>query len=83
MTLDPQRAPMIEQAFRLYATGDWTCGTLADYLQAQGLDNPATGKYPARPVGKKQLYANTDQPLLPGSRHIPRRRIPRQPCHPH
>ena len=64
--LDPRRASLIEQAFRLYATGDWTCGTLADHLQTHGLANPSTPKYPARPVGKKQLYAILTNPYYRG-----------------
>jgi len=64
--LDPDRAPLIRQAFELYATGDWTTGTLADHLEALGLMTIPTAKYPARAIPKKQLYGILTNPYYRG-----------------
>ncbi|WP_374215827.1 recombinase family protein [Frankia sp. AiPs1] len=35
--LDPDRAPLIQWAFEMYATGEWTIRSLTDALEAKGL----------------------------------------------
>jgi site-specific DNA recombinase len=37
--LDPVRAPLVRQAFQLYATGSWTLGELREKLYRSGLRN--------------------------------------------
>lgn len=64
--LDPERAPLIQQAFTLYATGDWTTGTLAEHLEAHGLTSPATARTPSRPIAKKALYGILTNPYYQG-----------------
>jgi site-specific DNA recombinase len=59
---DPDRAPLIKTAFTLYATGDWTTGTLAGHLETLGLKSVPTAKLPARAISKTQLYAILTNP---------------------
>ena len=64
--LDPDRAPHVRRAFELYATGDWTTGTLADHLEALGLTTIATSETPSHAVSKKQLYNILTNPYYRG-----------------
>ena len=45
--LDPERAPMIEWAFKAYASGDWSVSQLHDELTSRGLRSLPTPKRPA------------------------------------
>ncbi len=53
--LDPVRAPLVTEAFRLYASGDYSLSELAEYLNAKGLRTRATTKTPEQPVGLNRL----------------------------
>jgi site-specific DNA recombinase len=55
IALDPDRAPLVRQAFELYATGEWTLHSLAGHLNAYGLTTRATPMRPATPVNEKIL----------------------------
>jgi DNA invertase Pin-like site-specific DNA recombinase len=48
--VDKERAPFIQEAFDLYATGNWTTRTLAEHLKQRGLRSRETPKVPARPL---------------------------------
>jgi site-specific DNA recombinase len=37
VTVDPERAPLVQWAFEAYATGEWTIRTLTEALDAKGL----------------------------------------------
>src|SRR5437667_261815 len=37
VAIDPERGPLIREAFELYATGEWTLRTLLDHLTERGL----------------------------------------------
>lgn len=50
VTVDPDRAPLIQWMFEAYASGTWTMSQLRDELDRRGLRIPATAKRPARPV---------------------------------
>ncbi len=50
VVLDPDRAPLIREAFELYATGDYTLRQLLDHLSAKGLTSRAFGDRPVRPL---------------------------------
>src|SRR5699024_12195865 len=45
--LDPERAPLIEWAFKAYASGNWTVSQLHDELTSRGLVRVPTPKRPA------------------------------------
>lgn len=47
---DPERAPLISEAFRLYASGEYTLDQLATELEARGLRMRAWRSRPARPL---------------------------------
>lgn len=60
-TPDPERAPLIRDAFRLYATGSYTLKSLAAHLEARGLRSK-TGK----PVSYKRLAEFLKNPFYAG-----------------
>jgi site-specific DNA recombinase len=55
VTIDPERAPLIQWMFEAYATGEWTMTQLRDELDRRGLRIPATRKRPARPVSVQHI----------------------------
>jgi site-specific DNA recombinase len=48
--IDPVRAPLVAWAFEVYSTGEWTQRKLLAELTRQGLDIPACGSKPAKPL---------------------------------
>jgi site-specific DNA recombinase len=74
--LDPERAPLIQVAFELYASGDYSIDGLADELTRRGLrTKPA--RFPSGPVSTSKLnellrdpyyigYVTYDGELIPG-----------------
>ena len=52
---DPERASFVRLAFELYATGDFTCGDLADELYERGLRTRATKSRQAGRLSDQQL----------------------------
>ncbi|HTZ86660.1 MAG TPA: recombinase family protein [Solirubrobacteraceae bacterium] len=52
---DPERAPLVQQAFTLYATGHWPLRKLAAQLEREGLRSRGTPRYPERPLGTNRL----------------------------
>ncbi|WP_407923396.1 recombinase family protein [Actinomadura rubteroloni] len=46
--IDPERGPLIRQAFELYATGDYTLADLTDELYDRGLTTRPTAAYSAQ-----------------------------------
>jgi site-specific DNA recombinase len=57
--VDKERAPFIQEAFDLYATGNWTTRSLAKHLESRGLRSRETPKQGSRP-----LKANAIQEML-------------------
>jgi site-specific DNA recombinase len=53
--LDPERAPLVKLAFKLYATGDYTLDELADELYDRGLRTRPTNRHPAKKVSIHKL----------------------------
>ena len=47
---DPERAPLVAESFRLYATGEYTLEQLATEIEARGLRMRAWRDRPARPL---------------------------------
>ena len=53
--LDPERAPLVREAFTLYASGDYSLSELAAIVEERGLRSRPTRKYPSRPLKAKDL----------------------------
>ena len=54
VVVDPERAPFVQLAFELYATGRYSLERLADELTARGL-RTRPGRYPGGPVSDSKL----------------------------
>ena len=52
---DPERAPLIKQAFEMFATGDWVVADLAEHLAMRGLATRTTPEIPSKPMDKRAL----------------------------
>ena len=64
--LDPERAPLVKQAFEEYSTGDWSLTSLAEYMAALGLNTRATPKIPSKPVTKCTIEKILKNPYYAG-----------------
>jgi DNA invertase Pin-like site-specific DNA recombinase len=53
--VDPVRAPLIQLAFTLYLTGEWSLHRLAAHLEQQGLRSRGTRCYPERPLKANRI----------------------------
>src|SRR5205823_6320210 len=54
-TIDPERAPLVQLAFELYATGQYSLLDLATILEARGLKSRPTANKPAKTLGVNRL----------------------------
>ncbi len=81
VAIDPVRAPLVRQAFELYAAGDLSVERLAEAMGELGLTTRATAKWSEKPVSDSKLHTMLRDPyylglmpykgeLLPG-RHEP------------
>jgi len=66
VVVDEVMGPIIREAFRLYATGDYTLGTLTDELNHQGLRLPETKNLPERPVHIQHVHRILRNPYYRG-----------------
>jgi site-specific DNA recombinase len=66
VVVDPERAPFIQEAFDLYATGNWTTRAIAAHLERRGLRSRATPKVPSRPVRVKTIQEVLRNPYYIG-----------------
>ena len=64
--IDKERAPLIELAFKEYATGNWSVRSLAEHLADLGLATPTTPKLPSRLIDKKMLHNILNNPYYKG-----------------
>ena len=64
--LDPERAPMIEWAFKAYASGDWSVSQLHDELTSRGLRSLPTPKRPAKPLAVSTVHRLLTNPYYKG-----------------
>ena len=64
--IDEERAPLIELAFREYATGNWSLSSLAEHLADLGFATPATHKLSSRSIDKKLLHKILINPYYKG-----------------
>ncbi len=56
MIIDPDRAPLVQEAFDLYATGNWTLHSLAEHLEARGLRSRPTPKRGPQPLRMTSIH---------------------------
>jgi site-specific DNA recombinase len=64
--LDLVRAPLVQAAFRLYATGDYSLSELATILEARGLRSRATKRTPEQALGINRLSSLLHNPYYIG-----------------
>jgi site-specific DNA recombinase len=64
--VDPVRAPLVQLAFTLYSTGEWSLKRLAAHLEEQGLRSRGTQRYPERPLGDNRLQKMLRNPYYMG-----------------
>ncbi|WP_144628296.1 recombinase family protein [Arthrobacter woluwensis] len=64
--IDPERAPLIQEAFRLYVTGDWSLHELAQHLTRQGLCSRQTAHRESRPITRSSLQVILTNPYYCG-----------------
>ena len=53
--IDSERAPLVRQAWELYATGDYTLEDLSEVMADRGLLTRATVRRPSQPVSKNKF----------------------------
>ena len=53
--IDADRAPLVRQAWELYATGDYTLDDLSEVMADRGLLTRATARRPSQPVSKNKF----------------------------
>lgn len=64
--LDPERAPMIQWAFKAYASGNWTVSQLHDELTSRGLTTVPTPKRPGKPLAVSSVHRMLINPYYKG-----------------
>lgn len=64
--LDPDRAPLIEWAFKAYASGNWTVSQLHDELTSRGLTTLPTPKRPSKPLAVSSVHRLLTNPYYKG-----------------
>lgn len=64
--LDPERAPMIQWAFKAYASGNWTVSQLHDELTSRGLTSLPTPKRPGKPLAVSSVHRMLINPYYKG-----------------
>jgi site-specific DNA recombinase len=74
--VDKERAPFVQEAFDLYATGNWTTKTLAAHLEQRGLRSRETLKVSSRPVKAKTIQEVLRNPYYIGIVVYRGRRVP-------
>jgi site-specific DNA recombinase len=82
VVLDEERAPFVQRAFDLYATGNWTLHRLAVYLEAEGFRSRPTPKQGARPLRANSIHKLLRNPYYMGVVVYKGRRVPNG-RHPH
>ena len=64
--LDPERAPLVEWAFKAYASGNWTVSQLHDELTSRGLMSLPTPKRPSKPMAVSSVHRMLTNPYYKG-----------------
>jgi DNA invertase Pin-like site-specific DNA recombinase len=66
VVVDPDRAPLVQLAFELYGSGQWTLIRLTAQLESQGLVSRPTPKRPASPLGVSAVHRVLTNPYYVG-----------------
>ncbi|MGD9735227.1 MAG: recombinase family protein [Solirubrobacterales bacterium] len=66
VALDPERAPLVREAFNLYGTGEYSLAELAAIMEERGLRSRPTRKYPARALAAKDIHKLLRNPYYIG-----------------
>jgi len=66
VALDPERAPLVRQAFELYGSGSYSIDTLRAVLNDKGLRTRATGRNASGPVSANRLWMMLRDPYYAG-----------------
>ena len=66
IALDPKRAPLIRDAFALYASGEYSLMELAAIMEERGLQSRATKRVPERVLGFNRLAELLRNPYYVG-----------------
>lgn len=74
--LDPERAPLIETAFQLYATGEFTLRELGAILEANGLRSVGTHRRPPAPLALSRIHRLLRNPYYVGIVEYCGKRVP-------
>ena len=64
--LDPERAPMIQWAFKAYASWNWAVSQLHDELTSRGLTSVPTPKRPGKPLAVSSVHRMLINPYYKG-----------------
>jgi site-specific DNA recombinase len=64
--IDPERGPLVREAFEMYSTGEWTVRTLLDELTPKGLASRPTPKRPSRPITISAFHEMLRNPYYVG-----------------
>jgi hypothetical protein len=65
--VDPDRAPLVSWAFKVYASGEWTVNQLHRELVARGLTTLGTPRRPSRPIGLSSVHRMLTNPYYKGN----------------
>ena len=66
ITLDPERAPLIQWAFEAYASGSWSITDLVEELARRGLKTRQTATRPPVPLTRSMLHRMLSNPYYVG-----------------
>lgn len=64
--VDPERGPLMREAFRLYATGEWTVASLTEHLRALGLTTQPGPSLPSKRITEGLLHKLLTNPYFTG-----------------
>ncbi len=64
--VDAERAPLVREAFTLYASGDWTVVSLADHLAERGLTTAPSPRLSSKPITEGHLSKILINPYYKG-----------------
>lgn len=64
--VDSDRAPLVQLAFQLYASGHWSLIKLTAHLEVQGLVSRPTPKRPSHPLGVSAVHRLLTNPYYVG-----------------
>ena len=64
--VDPVRAPLVEWAFKAYASGNWTLSQLHEELEARGLVTVPSPRRPAKPPVLSAIHRMLTNPYYKG-----------------